>query len=249
MIKKLSISLFCLVFALNLNAQEPDKDPSSFLYRKEYIGNMGIHTAGIDFGFRYGKQKSYDLKRLLVVDFVTMKHSKETKTFNLNSEDAKGYVYGKLNGFGILRLHAGRRKILYQKKRDRGVEIGYNATGGLSLGLLKPIYLEVCTASGSASDGCVKGTAKYDPDLHFRENIFGRASVTRGFSEIRVMPGLSAKAGMYFEKSIMDDNFKAVEIGGAVDFFFQKVPIMNIENNKQLFLTLYVNLLFGKKYF
>ncbi|MFH1005808.1 MAG: hypothetical protein V1781_10030, partial [Bacteroidota bacterium] len=61
--------------------------------------------------------------------------------------------------------------------------------------------------------------------------------------------GVFFKLGLGFEHSPLDDDIKLFEIGVIMDAYLQPVPIMaNIKNN-QIFVNVYLNIMFGKKWF
>jgi hypothetical protein len=245
---KISFSALAVVmFSGAAYAQLPAKSEAGLLYRQEVAGVATLQSNGWGFGMRYGKQKTAKVKHLFTFDLGTMKHPKETKIINSFATDARGYIYGKMNSFTVLRPHYGQRHILFKKLRESGVELGYTWSAGPSIGLLKPIYIEVCRQIGSG--GCIPSTEKYDPERHSQAEITGRAAGTKGLGEIKFKPGLSARMGFYFEFSPYDDGLKALEIGTTVDVFPQEIQIMAGDNNSFWFQSLYISFIFGKKMF
>ena len=91
-------------------------------------------------------------------------------------------------------------------------------------------------------------TEKYDPEEHFRDNIYGRAAFTKGISETKVYPGLYAKAGFNFEFGNYTSIIKALEIGATVDIFPNPVPMMAYNDPEYWFLNIYLSVNFGKRY-
>jgi hypothetical protein len=59
------------------------------------------------------------------------------------------------------------------------------------------------------------------------------------------MPGLYAKFGFNFEYSKQDKIIHAIELGGQVNAFPTKIPIMAGSDNKALFFSLFVSYRFG----
>lgn len=229
-------------------AQSVEDDGPTIVYNKQILGGLTLHSNGWGAYFQMGKYKGVKKVLLFDLDIVSMKHEKEVKSYNPVYEDSRSYVYGKMNNFYVIRPLIGRKKILTQKERRSGVQVGYSWMFGPSIGITKPVYLEIGYPSIPYDYLSVE---KYDPERHFFDDIYGRASGLRGFSELGIIPGASAKFALNFEYSNQKDRLKGLEVGAALDVYFKEVPIMAeeyVDKNRQYFLTLYINLFFGKKY-
>src|ERR1035437_8512550 len=86
---------------------------------------------------------------------------------------------------------------------------------------------------------------KFDSSSASGQDIYSKAAFTKGLDETKVMPGLYAKAGFNFEYSKEDKIIHAIEFGGQVNAFPQKIPIMAGSDNKALFFSLFVSYRFG----
>ena len=62
------------------------------------------------------------------------------------------------------------------------------------------------------------------------QEIYGRASFTKGLNEIKVMPGIYAKGGFNFEYSKEDKVIHAIEVGAQINAFPKRDP----DNGHQL---------------
>ena len=205
-----------------------------------------VHVSGIGLGYRNGKHKTGYKKRMLEIEFTNMRHPKEVKTANPYYEKAKSYVYGNLNNLFLLRAGLGKQKIINSKPYWGGIELRFSYYGGLSLGLLKPTYLYILHESGIPYNYKLV-VEKYNPEKHFSENIFGKAPFFEGIERSSFMPGLYAKIALNFEYGAYDRSLKALETGITVDAFQKPVPIMAFNKNKNVFLSLYISLHFGKR--
>jgi hypothetical protein len=238
-----------LIFTISLNSFAQDSaDSPTIIYNKQMSGGLNIHSNGFGGFFQIGKYRGVRNILLFNVDLVTMKHEKEVKSYNPVYEDSRSYVYGKLNNFYTLRPMIGKKKVLAQKERRSGVQVAYQWMVGPTIGLTKPVYLEIGYPSIPYDYLSVE---KYNPEQHFFDDIYGRASGLRGISELGIIPGASAKFGLNFEYSNLKDRMKGLEIGAVLDFYWKEVPIMAeeyVDSNRQYFLTLYLNIFFGKKY-
>ncbi|MBX7095074.1 MAG: hypothetical protein K1X56_10145 [Flavobacteriales bacterium] len=247
---KLRISILVLCFFLvspfSADAQKAADEEVGLVYRKEAVGGLLLHTRGFGFHFRYGIQKTYLNKLSFGFDLVNMRSPKEIKVYNPTYDDGKGYFYGKMNGIIVFRPFIGSRRIVFQKLRDQGVEVGFNWGVGPSFSFAKPVYLQIIHLT---QNDVIISDEKYDPVIHNTDNIYGRSNWGFGLSEMKTYIGGAVKFGLHFEFSPEEDLIRAFETGMVLDVYPQKVPIMANDQNKPYFLTLYLNFIFGRKYF
>ena len=116
--------------------------------------------------------------------------------------------------------------------------------GGVSLGILKPVYYKVLTLSpvGQILD---EEYMKYTPSIH-QENIGGRGPFFKGFNEIKLVPGLTVKTGFSFEYSQKDAIIHALEAAVSLTAYPKNINIMATEKNNYLFFNLIVGYRFGR---
>lgn len=217
------------------------------LLRKEFSAGIHIHSNGWGIDFRRGRNLTVNKKRMLEIEFVGMHHPKEIKSINPYYENSKAFVFGKLNSMMVLRTGYGLQQVIASKAEWGGVELRLNTTGGFSLGLLKPVYLNIIRED-FPDPGFVVSVEKFDPDVHTIDLIYGRANFFRGFSEIKPYPGLYLKAGLSFEHGRYTDDVKIIEVGMTLDAYSKKLPIMAMTKNNQLFFNFYINILYGRKW-
>jgi hypothetical protein len=248
MIKNLYITLILLSFSVAVYAQKPAKEDKGFLYRSEYVGAVMFHSSGWGGTFYKGVHKGYDKRNLYGLEVVTMKHSKEFKTYNPYYEDSKGYIFGKQNSLIIARPFFGKKKVKFEKWREQGVQIGYIWAIGPSVGLSKPVYLEIGHSSTGSYQYDFITVEKYNSEEHHVDNIYGKAPATKGLDEIKVHPGLYAKFGLNFEYSPQGDGIKSLEAGMTIDAYPARIPLMAEIQNKYVYFAFYVSILYGKKH-
>ncbi len=249
MMKKAVIVGVLTLFGLGtVRAQQTSADYSRLLYRNEMTFGITIHTAGWGGSFKRLRNLDGSTKKGLLIDFATIQHPKEVKLFHPFYDNARGYKFGKLNYFSTLRIGYGWEKMI-AGKTDRGsVAIHAHYWGGISNGITRPVYLEVIRPFPNNPEDFFISTEAYNPDEHFANNIYGRASFFNGWNELGYHPGVFFKAGANFEYGITEKKVSMIEIGIIFDYFFEEVPIMAVEENMQLFTTLYLSMYFGKKW-
>ncbi|MBK9147850.1 MAG: hypothetical protein IPM12_08535 [Flavobacteriales bacterium] len=229
-------------------AQQTIYEDARVPFRREMYGGALLHGDGWGLHFHHAKYRTATDRRLLSIEVVGMKHPKEVKSFNPYYEDSRGYFYGKLNALTILRPTYGRKLQLTDKIRRSGVEINWVWGIGPSIGLLKPVYLEIGKPDAIPYDTYV--IERYDPDAHNVQNIYGRASWLNGIGEIRPYFGGFGRMALNFEYSGRTTGIKAIETGVALDAYPVEVPIMaELEgvSNKQFFFQFYIAVQFGKR--
>jgi hypothetical protein len=244
-----SLLLALLVLACApAQAQQTIYDETRVLYRRELLGGLTLHGDGWGINFFHGRHRTARDRRMIGVEIVSMKHPKEIKSFNPFYEDSRGYFFGKQNALMLVRPTYGRKHQITDKIRRSGVEVNYVWSIGPSLGLLKPVYLQVGQPDFPYETISVE---RYDPRLHDATNIYGRATWFRGVGEMQFLLGAFGRFGFNFEHSGSAAGIKAIEVGATMDAFPAAVPIMaELEGvkNKQLFFGFYLSLKFGKKF-
>ena len=215
------------------------------LLKKEMTGGLTAHILGLGANFRKGSNKTFFNSRIFEVEVVSMKHPKQIRVINPYYYNARSYVYGKLNHVYILRGGYGFKTLLNRKPYWGGVELRVLYMGGISIAFAKPVYLYFWDETYTY----VK-EEKYNPDnyYHSSEYIYGRAPFFDGIGELKVYPGIFAKAGLNFEFGKLNSKIRALEAGGVFEFFPKAIPIMAFNPAQNFFMTFYINFSLGKRY-
>lgn len=229
----------------SLVSQVPDQQDLTILLRKESSFYAGLHSAGLNIGYRTGKNITSTKKRFLDAEFFNIKHPKELKiSKSMFYIDAKSYVYGKENSFFATQASYGTQKILNTKPYWGGVEVrSFTSIGGV-VGFEKPIYLYVYDFSTAIP---LRKLEKYDPDKHVDDYIFGRGPSLKGLNELKATPGLFVKAGLSFEHSYDREQVRALELGLKLSVFPRPIRIMSYSDNDFYFINFYLNYHIGRR--
>lgn len=220
-------------------------DDTEVLLKQEFTGGAMIHTQGWGLLLRRSKNKTFLRKRVFELEAVSMEHPKEIKSVNPYYENSNSYVYGELNQIVVTRFGYGRHNVLYAKF-DKGVEIRYLYIGGFSMAWAKPIYLEIGYPTIPYE---YVATERYDPEKHAVDNIYGRSSVFRGIDKMQFYPGIYGKFGFSFEYGRKQKSVRSLEAGVVVDYYIRDVPMMANINNDPYYLTFYLAVNFGLKWY
>ncbi len=241
--KKLLIIAVMFVFGTVLLYGQGDLDEQQkVFFRNERSFAILLNTDGIGLSYREAKRIDYLNKRLLEVEAGTLKHPKEYKQPSQYSQGSS-YIFGKLNSTFYFRAGIGHQHELFKKADLGGIAIRYFYTVGPVLAVYKPIYYNVLyQISGNEFE---IREEKFSSSIAAPQEIYSRASFTKGLKEIKVMPGLFAKGGFNFEYSKQDKIIHAVEVGAQINVFPSKIPIMLNSSNQNIFFSLFVSYRFG----
>ncbi len=246
--RKLYLILTFVFIGCSVSAQlDTDADFKRQVYDNEATGAFFFHSKGYGITFRRQYFMNGYNKQGYEISFLNLRHPKEVKSFNPFNDNARGFVYGRLNSFFTLRAGYGRERIIYDKTDQGTVSITAHWYGGPSVGLLKPVYLEI-EKRDDPTVPLIIVVEKYDPTRHPINDIFGGASFARGIGETEVQMGLYTKFGVSFDYHHKDERISSIEAGVAIDYFFKEVPIMAATENYSFFTTVYLSFNFGKKW-
>ena len=249
----LLVVLFMLVNS-SIYSQSKDDDEKitgielrGIIYEKQFQAGFSLNTNGYSINARRSWSPTAFFERGIDMDLAMIRHPKEVNDYNYYYVGGSTYAYGKLNSLYTFRLGFGERHGIADKIDVGSIEINYFYYGGLSLGGVKPIYLDINTAPIS-SDYVSITTERYDPNKHNLNNIVGGVPFTKGFSEMKIYPGIYAKFGLDFDYKISTRKIGTFETGMVVDYYFREVPIMAKTKNYSYFLAFYLSINFGKKW-
>jgi len=242
--------LLCFISGIAVYGQfeaPVDSLPENLLLENQWSLGAMLHTNGWGLKFRKGHNVTALRQFMWEVEFSTYKSSKEIRSINPYFSDSRSYFYGKLNYVWFFRGGIGQQQILNRKPYWGGVQLSWIYYGGLSICVTKPVYLYIIHFNSGYTDYEVR-EERYNPDIHFIDNIYGRGSFLSGFNRLGLHPGLYVKTGLDFEFGVKNRQINALEVGGILDYSPVPVAIMAYNPKQSFFLTLYVSVMFGKRY-
>lgn len=196
--------------------------------------------------------------RYVELEFNEVKNPKETKTTNnflgtYSNESAKPYIYGKINNFYQFNLGYGFRRMIAGKPEPGSVSIHWFYLGGLSLGLLKPYYVNANVPQDNGGSGpLVRKTIKYEDDTKesFLDDrlIISAAGFSKGLGETKIVPGLHFKTGLHFDFAANKKTVLAIETGVSGDLYSQKIEIMANQKAYPYSFNIFAAFQFGKRW-
>ncbi len=239
------ISSFCILIINSLISYSQGEivEQQGPLYKNEKSGAAYLSSNGLGLDLRYGKRVNARNQILYQVDFMIVKHPKETR-INNNYNNNQSYVFGKVNSFFELKGYIGKQHEMFRKNDRGGISIRYNYNIGPTLGILKPIYYEFLYTTGTGTNGYYSKIELFNPSKY--QDILGKASFFKGFNELSLVPGGTVKAGLSFEYSKDDVKLNALDVGVSLDLYPKAIPIMASNNKNFYFLNLIVGYRIGK---
>ena len=226
------IFMLC-IFSLPVFSQGELDNQNKILFSDDYSFSLGMNTNGFGVGYRYGKYVDYLHKTSYRIQFVNLRSPKEVRLASSTGMT----IYGKKNNVGALHATIGRKNEQFSKSDKNSVAIYWNYDAGLACAIEKPTYYHVMYPDGQDV------IEKFDDSKYTK---FGKASFGYGINEIKLVPGLVAMSSFEFNFSGRNTYASAVEIGTSIQTYLRKIEIMCNDENSWCFVTLFVNLRFGK---
>jgi hypothetical protein len=203
-------------------------------------------------GYVRSAEKNSDMfhnVRLFQVELNEVKHPKQLKRSNnqyTGSSDraAKPFVYGKINNLYALKLGYGGRKMIAGKPEQGTISIHWVYVGGLSIGLLKPYYVDAYV--GGTNEKEIKFADDPATFLH-KQDIVGAVSPFKGLNEITFVPGIHVKTGLHFDFANNKRRVLAVETGFDAQYYTQEIQLMANNDPTSYFVNFYASIQFGRR--
>ncbi len=246
------VSLFLVISSCFLYPQSLDDDVllpidagvdnREIIYTKYASGGLSFLTHGYQASFRRQHTRSAFYEHGYEIDLSLIRHPKEVSVRSGAYLGSKPYCYGKVNTHINLRAGYGLNKEIASRVDMGAVEINAYVAGGLSLAVLKPVYLYVAD-----EEGIVK--RRYDPEKYPQSAIMGGTWFFNGLERCNFHPGIYLKAAINFDYSIKEKNILTLEVGTVIDYYFTDVKIMKSPaKNYSLYNAFYISMFFGKKW-
>lgn len=209
---------------------------------------FGIHLASDGYGISYEKGFFRTPSRTVLWQFeVNEKHSPKEHHISATTDgfDFSSVVPYKENNLYEFKASIGQQILIGGKGNKNGVAVTAVYAGGLTLGMLKPYYLDITNAISGA--GNQQTYAQFVSDSTTGDEITGAAGFLIGWDELKLVPGLNARQGMRFDYGRLNQTVAAIEVGLTEEYFTSRMPIMWHTAGSQFFFNAYVAILFGNR--
>lgn len=228
-----------------INQLRKQEEEGSLIFQKQSVFGIKLNSDGYAAFYELGKLKTPVKTNLYSFEIGERKHPKEEKLSRGNFGFSIGnpFIYGKINNFYFAKLGFAQQRLIGGKGNKNGVAVSAIYGGGFSAGLLKPYYLTIASRTGNQE-------IKYNNNdsIFLNANgISGSSAFTKGFNELKFVPGAFAKVAMRFDYGRYNEMVSAVEVGLNVEGYSSKMPMMLLNKQKQLFFNAYAAIVFGKR--
>lgn len=231
---------------LKINALKKQSEEGTLVFRKQSIFGGQLRTNGYGAFYELGKMMTNRKTNIYRIDITEIKNHKEEKSTAGGIIFGNPYIYGKVNSFYQVTLGFGQQYMLGQKGNKNGVAVSAIYNGGLAIGLKRPYYVEITDPMiGTNRFITYKGA---DTTLFLDvPSIQGGGGFSRGWGEIKMVPGAFAKIALRFDYGRFNEAVSGLEIGLSGDFYTSKVPVLLFQKERQFFYQAYLAVLFGKR--
>jgi hypothetical protein len=215
------------------------------VYNKQFAFGIKLNSDGYGLSYEIGWMKSLRWTNLLQIELNEKKSPKEYKESVSDNPYTSGtsFIYGKQNYFYQLKVGFGQQYMIGGKGNKNGVAVSGIYAGGLSLGVLRPYYVQTTNNLGQIENIKYSG----GDSANFLYNVYGGTGLGTGWNELSLKPGIHGKLALRFDYGRYNEVLSAIEVGMNAEYYFSQVPIMVIAPNHSFFLNGYISILFGKR--
>jgi hypothetical protein len=254
-------ALCCLHYAGEVKAQSPEfygnfdweqRNAGSLpTYYTAYSIGGGLHTAGWWLGGKSIQNRTFATESHWEAAFFRWKHPRAFKA-QVNPEDQNStYTPGLLHETFTLNLGWGSSYLWMEKGINHGIELRGTWSGGLGLGMFKPVYLQIIypneDPNSSKDQPFIEKAEAYDPNKHNVSNIAKASPWFKGLGDLQIIPGIYVKGGLSAEWGKQSRSPQWLELGVMAGLFPKPLPIMAWVENKPYLLSLYVAYQLGRR--
>jgi hypothetical protein len=245
-------TFFLSLLVITATAQQLFQKPSDtqdYLYKKECSGGMRVQTNGVALYLEYGWIKDITRTRLIQVEYFYHINYLQ-KRQKAQRQSGRDFFYGVQNRFHAIRFSYGFKRTIADKANRNGVKLSVSFFGGISLGLVKPYYLNLLqpTTDGNIQIEPERYSAANAQRFLSLDSIVEAAPIRYGLSQIDPVPGIHLKSSLDFDWGSKDAFVKALEAGIMLDLYYKRIPVMINKTNRFYQIGLYMAFHFGKRW-
>jgi hypothetical protein len=226
------------------NAIVKQEEEGALIYDKQSIFGIQLRTNGYGLLYELGRMKTRRRTNVYTAELTEIKDSKEEKTPTGFFSIGNPYIFGKINNFYQFKLGFGQQYLFGQKGNKNGVAVTGNYQGGLSLGLLRPYYLEIDEGNETRQ---IKYSEQDSSKFLDQSIIRGGGGLGKGWGEMKLRPGAYAKGALRFDWGRYNEMVSGIEIGLSVEAYAKKIPILVFAKERQFFFQGHLALVFGRR--
>jgi hypothetical protein len=238
------------------NRQNSKRDRMNNLLRMEEEGDLifnkhnifGIRLASDGYGINFEKGKFRSPTKTLLFQFE-LNEKKDPKEHHISATsdgiNFSSVVPYKLNNLYEFKMAIGQEHLIGGKGNRNGVAVSALYSGGVTIGMLKPYFLDVQNQITGATTR--KTYAEMASDTTQGDMITGASGFTVGWGNLTIKPAVNARQAMRFDYGRLNQTVSAIEVGLTEEYYFSKIPIVYLVKQHQFFFNAYVAILFGSR--
>ncbi len=226
------------------------EEEGALVFQKQLLYGFKLATDGWGAFLEKGLMKTVEKTTLFSVEIGERKSNREQKISSIDQQGlsfGSSYVYGKQNNFYFLKLGVGQSILLGGKGNKNGVAVSAVYGGGLSLGLLKPYYLRVKDNATEREIAYQDNKSRTDTLFLSPSNIVSGAGLLKGFGEMKIKPGVFAKAALRFDYGKYNEMVSSIEAGINAEYYAAKIPLMIDNKQRRFFIHAFIAIEFGRR--
>lgn len=227
-----------------ISALIKQEEEGALIYNKQSVFGVQLRTNGYGLFYELGKAKTRRKANIYSAELTEIKDPKEEKNITDFFSFGNPYIFGKVNNFYQLKLGFGQQYLFGQKGNKNGVAVTGIYQGGISLGFLRPYYIQINDGSETRE---IKYSVQDSADFLNQGIIQGGAGLGKGWGEMKLKPGLYAKTAMRFDWGHYNEIVSGIEIGLSVEAYTEKIPILILDKQRQFFFQGHLALVFGRR--
>lgn len=232
--------IICICFFGSLGVAFAQDDDDESEYTREFVWGINKNTNGGYIGglnVKFSRRLSQGIFRTIGIEMVNVKHPREAR---FRYTPGGSFILGKVNYLYSLRASYGLEKIMFKKGPQQGVQINLLVSGGPSIGVIAPYYVEY------ADGGNYSYTRPYTPDLN-PTSIYGPGRPLEGIGESKLAPGVHVRTGVSFEFGTFKSNVSGLELGLMAEAFPQSIELISRAKTQWFFPSAYITLFHGTR--
>jgi hypothetical protein len=218
------------------------EEEGEVIFAKQSAFGLKLNTDGYGLSYEIGRFKTNRVATIFQVELNEKKHKKEKRMSLNNGFNFNSVIYGKLNNFYQFKVGMGQQRIIGGKGNKNGVAVMAIYTGGLSMGMQKPYFVDVIEPNSQQRSRKLYPTII---DSAYEEQ--GASGFTVGWGQMQPKWGAHAKAALRFDYGRFNETVTAIEVGLNAEYYFGKVAQIAYNPERNFFFNAYISLLLGRR--
>lgn len=228
------------------------EDEGALVFRKQFLFGAKLYSDGWAGYFEQGYLKTVNKTNLYSLE---LGERKDPKQYKIQPTSGSGFaignpvIFGKQNNFYFAKLGIGQSYLIGGKGIRNGVAVSAVYSGGISIGMLKPYFLDVVDPQSHEEKSIrwMGDNSRNDSIFLTPEAIVQGSGVFKGWDELKIKPGLHAKAALRFDYGRYNETIGALEAGIQAEMYFSGMPIMVNNKARKFFPNVFLAIEFGKR--